>query len=68
MQGWCNIWKSIKVIFKQTQGKKKHMIISLDAKKKKKKKSLDIIEPFYVKSPGETRNSWHIFKHNKSNI
>jgi hypothetical protein len=35
MQGWLNIWKSINVIFeyKQTQRKKKHIIISLDAEK-----------------------------------
>jgi hypothetical protein len=35
MQGWFNIWKSINVIhdINKLKGKKKHMIISLDAEK-----------------------------------
>jgi hypothetical protein len=35
MQGWFNIWKSIKVFhyINKLRGKKNHMIISLDAEK-----------------------------------
>jgi hypothetical protein len=35
MQGWFNIWKSINIIhyINKLKGKKKHMIISLDAAK-----------------------------------
>jgi hypothetical protein len=48
MQGWFNIWKSIKVIHYINKLKgKKHMIISLDAKKK----AFDKIQhPFTLKA------------------
>ena len=54
----CNL------LHKQTERKKQHMIISLDAKK-----ALDKIQhPFMLKSLGRIRNSRSIPKHRKSNI
>jgi hypothetical protein len=48
-------------IYKQTQRKKKHLVISLDAKK-----AFDKIQyPFMIKTLGKIRNSRPIPKHGK---
>jgi hypothetical protein len=50
-------------IYKQTQRKKKHMIIPLDVGK-----ACDKGQPIHVKSIGEIRKLRCIAKYNKSNI
>jgi hypothetical protein len=64
MQGWFNIWKSIKVIQYINKLKdKNHMITSLDAEK-----HLTNTTPLYDKSLRTIRKSRPIPKHNKSNV
>jgi hypothetical protein len=65
IQGWCNIWKYIKVIHYINKLKdKKHMIISLDAEKAFDKNPT----PIHDESLGKIRNSRPIPKHNKGDI
>jgi hypothetical protein len=65
MQGWFNIWKSIKVIHYINKLKyKNHMIIPLDNEEAFDKKPTHL----HDKSHGKIRNSRPIPKYNKSNI
>jgi hypothetical protein len=66
MQGWFVIWKSINVIhyINKLKGKKKLMIISLEAEKNIWQNTT----PLHVKSIIKIRKSRPIPKHNKSNL
>jgi hypothetical protein len=65
MQGWFNIWKSIKVIHYINKLKdQNHMNISLIAEKAFDKNPT----PIHDKSLGKIRNSKPIPKHDKSNL